>query len=51
MRNPVNLRIEHNPYAHLRDDEGCILASDYVDAAKMDFILKAVEEKLEREKP
>ena len=45
----VNLRVEHNPYPHLRDDQGCVLANDYIHLAKLGFILKAVEEKIARE--
>lgn len=46
---PKNLRIEFEPYAHLRDDDGCVLASDYVHADKLKFIFEAVAEKLQRE--
>ncbi len=46
MKMPVNLRIEHWPYPHLRDDEGCILATDYIHPDKMEFILEAVKEKI-----
>lgn len=42
MRAPVNLRVEQEPYPHLRDDEGCILARDYQNKEKLDFILDAV---------
>lgn len=47
---PVNLYIAAEPYPHLRDDGGCILARDYVDDRKMAFILAAVQEKLDRER-
>jgi hypothetical protein len=40
---PVNLRVELEPYPHLRDDEGCVLAADYTDEAKLAYILMAVE--------
>jgi len=42
MTAPKNLRIEMEPYPHLRDDEGCILARDYIHQEKMAFILNAV---------
>ena len=42
MKKPTNLRLEENPYTHLRDDEGCVLARDYVNQEKIDFILAAV---------
>lgn len=48
-RQPKNLRIESEPYLHLRDDEGCVLASDYINDQKMAFVLEAVREKLARE--
>jgi hypothetical protein len=46
---PKNLRIEFEPYPHLRDDDGCILARDYIHADKLKFIFEAVAEKLARE--
>ena len=42
MKAPINLRVEEYPYPHLRDDEGCILANDYQDVEKIEFILEAV---------
>lgn len=42
MKEPVNLRVEYHPYPHLRDDEGCVLARDYVNVEKMDYVLAAV---------
>lgn len=45
---PVNLRVAAEPYPHLRDDKGCVLARDHVDTAVMKFILLAVEEKIAR---
>ncbi len=39
---PKNLRVEMSPYPHLRDDEGCILANDFLDFGKLAFILEAV---------
>ena len=49
MKAPKNLRIEHEPYPHLRDDEGCVLARDYQNTDKTDFILIAVAEKIDRD--
>lgn len=49
MKSPRNLRVEENPYPHLRDDHGCVLASDYIHSEKMAFILAAVREKIEHE--
>jgi hypothetical protein len=40
---PINLRIEYEPYPHLRDEEGCVLARDYFNEEKVNFILWAVE--------
>ena len=40
---PKNLRVCNYPYPHLRDDDGCVLASDYVDFTKLAYILKAVD--------
>ncbi len=40
---PVNLRIEPEPYPHLRDDEGCILSRDFGNWEKVSFILRAVD--------
>jgi hypothetical protein len=45
MKAPKNLRVEQWPYPHLRDDEGCVLAHDYIDDEKVAFILDAVAEK------
>ncbi len=42
MKAPINLRVEQDPYPHLRDDEGCILARDHQNKEKLDFILEAV---------
>lgn len=39
---PKNLRVCNYPYLHLRDDDGCVLASDYVDFAKLSYILKMI---------
>jgi hypothetical protein len=44
MKAPINLRVEWEPYPHLRDDEGCVLARDYLHDEKMKFILEAVRE-------
>lgn len=49
MKQPKNLRLEMNPYPHLRDDEGCVLASDYFHPDKIAFLLEAVREKAEHE--
>lgn len=38
---PKNLRVEQEPYPHLRDDEGCVLARDYQHPEKLAFILAA----------
>jgi hypothetical protein len=35
-----NLHVELEPYPHLRDDDGPILANDYTDTGKLAFILK-----------
>ena len=43
MKVPKNLRIEMHPYPHLRDDEGCIMANDYLYEEKLLFILTAVQ--------
>jgi hypothetical protein len=43
MKAPKNLTIEYEPYPHLRDDEGCVLAADYVNTGKVDFILEALK--------
>ena len=40
---PLNLRVEMDPYPHLRDDDGCILAKDYYNPEKLAFILDAVQ--------
>lgn len=42
MKTPKNLRIEREPYPHLRDDEGCVLASDHEDERKTAYIIRAV---------
>lgn len=39
---PINLRVEQEPYPHLRDDQGCVLARDYQSPAKLAYILNAV---------
>ena len=49
MKAPINLRVEQDPYPHLRDDQGCVLASDYIHDEKLAFILAAVREKIERD--
>lgn len=36
-----NLRIEREPYPHLRDDQGCVLASDYEAAGAENYVRKA----------
>jgi len=41
VKAPINLRVEAEPYPHLRDDEGCVLARDYRNDEKLDFILAA----------
>lgn len=46
MKAPKNLRVERDPYPHLRDDDGCVLSRDFVDEDKMAFILNAVEEQI-----
>lgn len=43
MKAPKNLRVEYEPYPHLRDDDGCVLASDCVYEDKIAFILEAVK--------
>lgn len=48
-RAPVNLRIAEEPYPHLRDDSGCILARDYVNLPVMAWILDAVGTKAAKE--
>jgi hypothetical protein len=40
---PANLRLEWEPYPHLRDDQGCVLARDHLDPGKVAYILRAVE--------
>jgi hypothetical protein len=40
-QSPKNLRVEMHPYPHLRDDDGCVLATDYIFDEKIDFILQA----------
>lgn len=47
---PKNLRLELEPYPHLRDDVGCVLARDFIHADKVKFILEAVAEKIEAER-
>lgn len=39
---PKNLRVCNNPYPHLRDDDGCVLARDYADLGKLAYIMDAV---------
>jgi len=41
MKRTINLRIEQDPYPHLRDDEGCVLAHDYQSVGKLAFIVHA----------
>jgi hypothetical protein len=49
MKAPKNLRIELEPYPHLRDDDGCVLANDYINDDKMAFILEAVRRMIEND--
>lgn len=42
MKPTKNLRVELHPYPHLRDDDGCVLANDYVYQEKIDYILYCV---------
>lgn len=39
---PKNLRAPIDPYPHLRDDDGCVLARDCIDPDKVAYILNAV---------
>lgn len=41
---PVNLQVVNDPYPHLRDDEGCVLARDYAHNAKLAYILAATRD-------
>lgn len=41
VRKTKNVRIELEPYLHLRDDEGCVLAHDYEDVEKLAFMTRA----------
>lgn len=41
---PVNLRVASHPYPHLRDDEGCVIANDFMHLGKLAFILDAVDQ-------
>jgi len=43
MKATINLRVEQEPYPHLRDDEGCVLARDFQHEEKLEFILTAVK--------
>lgn len=38
---PKNLRVEQEPYPHLRDDDGCVLARDYEHEGKTAYIVRA----------
>lgn len=49
MTNLKSLRVEEFPYPHLRDDEGCVLAGDFINREKIRFLIEAVKEKLERD--
>jgi hypothetical protein len=40
---PKNLRVAQEPYPHLRDDDGCVLARDYISLPKMAWILARTE--------
>ena len=42
MERPKNLRLEQEPYPHLRDDDGVILARDYQNTEKLNYILHCV---------
>lgn len=44
MERPVNLRVEQEPYPHLRDNKGCILARDYQHVEKLNYILYCVKQ-------
>lgn len=37
---PKNPRLCMEPYPHLRDDEGCILAMDYAHKGKIAYLLR-----------
>jgi len=39
---PVGLVVALEPYPHLRDEGGCILARDYVDMSKLAWIMDAI---------
>lgn len=39
-----NLRLEREPYPHLRDDDGCVLAADFIDEKKVAALLSAVND-------
>lgn len=45
-RPPKGLYVALDPYPHLRDEDGCVLARDYFQANKLNFILQAVQEKI-----
>lgn len=49
MQAPINLRVEQEPYPHLRDDQGCILARDYQHPEKLEYILEAVRQMQQKE--
>ena len=46
---PTGLYVAQDPYPHLRDDDGCVLARDCMSPAKLAFILEAVREKIARD--
>lgn len=39
---PKGLYVALNPYPHLRDEDGCVLAADYTQLEKLAFILAAL---------
>jgi hypothetical protein len=40
---PVNnMKVASDPYPHLRDADGCILARDYINVGKMKYVLECV---------
>jgi hypothetical protein len=40
---PKNLRVATFPYPHLRDDDGCVIARDFMDLRKLAYILAALQ--------
>lgn len=40
---PKNLRVASYPYPHLRDDEGAVIARDFMHLGKLAFILDAMD--------